>query len=80
MNDYVQNYLNEADAQEKASTQSTTEKSTKHFVLLKKAQRIMEELEKTAPTGGAADEKLRTRLSGWRQIIQDAIAKASENF
>lgn len=76
----VQNYLNEADAQEKVSTQSTVEKSTKHFVLLKKAQRIMEELEKTAPTGGAADKKLRDQLSGWKQIIQDAIAESTENF
>ncbi len=76
----VQNYLNEADAQEKASPQLTAEKSTKHFVLLKKVQRVMEELEKTDPTGGAADEKLRAQLSGWRQIIQDAIAESSQNF
>jgi len=74
----VQNYLNEPN-EEKTTSQSGTEKSTKRFVLLKKAEQVIEQLEKTAPTGGAADTKMRTQLLAWKQVIQDAITESLEN-
>lgn len=75
----VQNYLNEADTEAKSASQSTDEKSTKRFVLLKRAQQIIEQLEKTAPTGGSADAKMRTQLPKWSQIIQDAIVESLDD-
>ena len=78
----VQNYLSEpdeSDEEEKSSIQSATEKSTKRFVLLKKAEQVIEQLEKTTPTGGSADTKMRTQLLEWKQVIQDSIAESLDN-
>ena len=78
----VQNYLNEPNEpneEEKSSSQSATEKSTKRFVLLKKAEQVIEQLEKTTPTGGSADTKMRTQLLEWKQVIQDSIAESLDN-
>jgi|GEM_PF-839212 len=74
----VQNYLNEPNEEERPTSQSGTEKSTKRFVLLKKTEQVIEQLEKTTPTGGAADTKMRTQLLAWKRVIQDAIAESLE--